>query len=56
LALDPEHGDVVAYFAYASDEGESRITFCYIDGSTKTFDAGLLVDEGDSSESPTWWR
>jgi hypothetical protein len=56
MAVDLEHGDVVAYVAYGNDEGERRITFRYRDDSTETFDAGLPVDEGTAGVVPVWWR
>lgn len=56
MALDLEHGDVIAYMAFGSADGDDRITFRYSDGSTKTFEAGLFTNEDEANDTPTWWR
>jgi hypothetical protein len=56
LATDKDQNDMVSYVAYGNRDGSTRITFRYLDGSTKTFENGQLADEGVASNTPTWWH
>jgi hypothetical protein len=56
MATDKDQSDLLAYVAYGSSDGSTRVVYRYRDGTTRTVENGLQTDTGEASNTPTWWR